>query len=472
VRLLKTIHALLLLLLAVILAACDAVPVAPSPTATSAQQALATAISAPAASPTTRRQVAIAPEWARDAVLYQVFVRAFTPEGTLAAAAARLPDLKDIGINLIYLMPIHPIGKLNRKGSLGSPYSVQDYEAIDPVLGTEADLKAFVDKAHSLGMHVIMDLVANHTAWDNVLTTQHPDWYKRTANGKFVPPNPDWTDVIQLDHSNPELLQYFIDITTHYVQADGVDGYRCDYSVGVPLPFWLGLRAALKKINPDVFLLSENDNEPLTAAFDATYDQRTYQDMFNAYLSHQPYNLLSGPLADRRDYGPNHLRVRFLENHDHNRIAYSFQRSFDALKAATTYLLTTDDIPFIENGEEIASTRTLSLFEPDKIDWQSGHPELRDLFKKLLVLRNVNPALRHGDIADANSSEPSVLAFVRSSPEQKVLVLISFDKQAHHVTVDPSISNRSGTDLENGRSVNLSVGLDMPPWSWRIIELK
>jgi glycosidase len=369
-------------------------------------------------------------------------------------------------------MPIHPIGKVNRKGSLGSPYSVEDYEKIDPALGTEADLKSFVDKAHGLGMHVIMDLVANHTAWDNVLTTTHPEWYKKNAAGKFVPPNPDWTDVIQLDHSSPELLQYFIDLTSHYVRADGIDGFRCDYSVGVPVPFWLQLRTALKKVRPDVFLLSENENEPLTAAFDATYDQQTYGAMFNVYLTHNAYPLLLGPLADRRDYGANRLRTRFLENHDHNRVAFSFQKSFDALKAASVYLLTTDGIPFIENGQEEAITHTLSLFEPDKIDWQSGRPELRDLFKQTLALRNSNPALRHGGISDGKSSDPSVLAFVRSSTEQKVLVMINFDKVDHHITVDSSIAALKGTDMEKGGAVDLSGGLDMPPWSWRIIELK
>ena len=195
-------------------------------------------------------------------MLYQIFVRAFTPEGTLAAATTRLSDLKGYGINLIYLMPIHPTGKVNRKGSLGSPYSIADYYAIDPALGTEADLKKFVDTAHGLGMHVIMDLVANHTAWDNVLTTQHPDWYVHTPDGKFRPLTPTGPDVIQLDHTQPGLLQYMTDMTSYYVQADGVDGFRADYSTGVPLAFWRQLRDALKKVKPDIFLLSENDDEP------------------------------------------------------------------------------------------------------------------------------------------------------------------------------------------------------------------
>jgi len=470
---------LLLLLLALILSACSPASGGGTPgtaTATTAPVLLTEGAQSPAAAAPTGTPAnlsATAPAWARDAVIYQIFVRPFTPEGTLAAAQKRLPDLKDLGVNLIYLMPIHPIGKVNRKGTLGSPYSVQDYQAIEPALGTEADLKAFVDAAHGLGMHVIMDFVANHTSWDNVLTTQHPDWYKRTADGKFKPPNPDWTDVIQLDHTNPDLLRYMIDVTTHYIQADGVDGFRCDYSVGVPVAFWLQWRQALKQVNPDVFLLSENDDLPLTAAFDATYDQQTYKVMRDAFLQHKPRQLISQPVRDRLQYGDKRLEARFLENHDQRRAAYPFQLAPpQALQAASAYLLTTDGIPFIENGEEVGITETLSLFEPDKVRWEIGNQALRDVFKRVLSIRNANSALRHGDIDDAKSSDPGVVAFLRRSPEQQVLVLISFAVYNTHVTLDPKVAARTGMDLDKGGSVDLANGVDMSPWSWRIIELK
>ena len=481
------------LLLALLAAACDngatpaATPVPAAATATTPATVLVPTVApetpvpagaVPAAGPagvpsaTPGPTDPIAPAWARDAVLYQIFVRAFTPEGTLAAAQARLSDLNDLGVNLIYLMPIHPIGLKNRKGSLGSPYSVQDYSTIDPALGTEADLKAFVTAAHQLGMHVIMDFVANHTAWDNVLTVQHPDWYAHGAGGVFVPPKADWSDVIQLDFTKPALRQYLIDVTTHYVIADGVDGFRCDYSSGVPLDFWQQWRAALKQANPNVFLLSENSDPPLGTVFDATYDPLTYSAMTGALMSHRPQWLINDPLIVWKQNGPYRLETRFLENHDHDRIAQAFSNSPPAaLQTASVYLLTTDGIPFIEAGEEVGITHTLSLFEPDKIQWAAGNTALRDVFKQVLGLRHVNPALSHGDIADGKSSVPGVVAYVRRTPEQQVLVLLCFAIATQHVAVDPAIAGRTGKDLVSGESVDLSKGLDMAPWSWRIIEL-
>lgn len=474
-----------LALIALWLVACDSgttTPVA-SPTTAPSTPALTPTVAptivvsttkpteAAQASPTSPG-MAVAPEWVRDAALYQVFVRNFTPEGTLAAAERMLPELQALGVNLIYLMPIHPIGEVKRKGTLGSPYSIRDYMAIDPALGTEADLKAFVDTAHSLKMRVIMDLVANHTSWGSVLAVRHPDWFKHGTNGEFVPPNPDWSDVIQLDHSKPELLQYMMDMTAHYVRNVGVDGFRCDYSVGVPIPFWLALRDSLKRINPDIFLLSENDDQPLTAAFDATYDQDTYKEMVGAYLSHRPRVLLADPLSDRSKYGGKRLRTRFLENHDHERVAYTFRKSPEGLRVLSAYLLSTDGIPFIENGQEVAITRTMSLFEMDKIDWAGGDQTMRELFKEGLALRNANPALRRGDIADAESSDSRVLAFLRRSPEQSVLVLISFADEQKHVTFAGDVGKRAGKDLKSGEEVNLASGIDVGAWSWRIIELR
>lgn len=189
------------------------------------------------------------PEWTKDAVLYQINTRQFTPEGTFRAAERELPRLKALGVDILWLMPVHPIGEKHRKGTLGSPYSVRDYYGVNPEFGTKADLKHFVDAAHAQGMHVILDWVANHTAWDNPLMTQHPDWYARDWKGDFhSTPWWDWTDIVNLDYSHPGLRKYMTDAMTYWVREIGVDGYRCDVAGFVPLDFWNNARAELDAI--------------------------------------------------------------------------------------------------------------------------------------------------------------------------------------------------------------------------------
>jgi glycosidase len=196
------------------------------------------------------------PEWARDAVIYQINTRQFTEEGTFRAAQEQLPRLAELGVDILWVMPIHPIGEQNRKGTLGSPYSVRDYYGVNPEFGTLEDLKAFVDEAHRLGMHVILDWVANHTAWDNALVTEHPDWYERDWNGAFMStPYWDWTDIIDLDYDSPGLRQYMTEAMVYWVREAGIDGFRADVAGYVPLDFWENVRRELEAIKP-VFMLA------------------------------------------------------------------------------------------------------------------------------------------------------------------------------------------------------------------------
>jgi hypothetical protein len=183
------------------------------------------------------------PEWTKNATIYQINTRHFTPEGTFRAAEAHLPRLKAMHIDIVWLMPVHEIGQLNRKGTLGSPYSVRDYYSVNPEFGTLADLKHFVDAAHALGLKVILDWVANHTAWDNVLVSQHPDWYDRDHKGNFRPtPWWDWSDIIDLDFRQPGLRKYMTEAMKYWVREVGVDGYRCDVAGFVPVDFWNKVR--------------------------------------------------------------------------------------------------------------------------------------------------------------------------------------------------------------------------------------
>ncbi|MGD8867747.1 MAG: alpha-amylase family glycosyl hydrolase, partial [Gemmatimonadales bacterium] len=212
------------------------------------------------------------PEWTRSATIYELNTRQFTPEGTFAAAMAHLPGLKQLGVDIIWLMPIHKIGQLNRKGSLGSPYSVKDYYSVNPEFGSFDDLKRFVNAAHELGMHVILDWVANHTAWDNVLVREHPEWYERDWKGDFRPtPWWDWSDIIDLDYQQEGLRRYMTEAMKYWVREADVDGFRCDVAGFVPVDFWNNVRRELDAIKP-IFMLAEWESRDLHAeAFDATY---------------------------------------------------------------------------------------------------------------------------------------------------------------------------------------------------------
>ena len=274
------------------------------------------------------------PAWAATATIYQVNVRQHTPEGTFRAFEASLPRLQKMGVGILWLMPVHPIGASHRKGTLGSAYSVRDYRAVNPDLGTLADLQHLVKEAHRLGMHVILDWVANHTAWDSNLTSEHPDWYSRDSLGQFRPPVADWQDVIDLDYSKPALRQYMTESMAYWVKTAGVDGFRADVAGLVPTDFWNATRAELEKVKP-VFMLAEwdelfpptfisrkefdPDTRLLEKAFDATYALRLHGLLDSLGRGQKPTTELARYWAAERNLYPAGVNLMtFTSTHDIN----------------------------------------------------------------------------------------------------------------------------------------------------------
>ncbi|HOK51654.1 MAG TPA: alpha-amylase family glycosyl hydrolase, partial [Bacteroidales bacterium] len=212
-------------------------------------------------------------EWAKNAVIYEVNIRQYTPEGNFKAFAAHLPRLKAMGVDILWLMPIHPIGQKNRKGPLGSYYSVRDYRAVNPEFGTMDDFKQLVRDIHAQGMKVIIDWVPNHSSWDNPLTSEHPEFYMKDSAGNFVSPF-DWTDVIRFDYANPQMRAWMVETMKYWLTETDIDGFRCDVAHMVPVEFWDSCRAELDKVKP-IFFLAEADQSFLhKKAFDMTYDWR------------------------------------------------------------------------------------------------------------------------------------------------------------------------------------------------------
>ena len=267
------------------------------------------------------------PQWVRDGVVYEIFPRNFSAEGNFNGITARLDELKDLGVNILWLMPIHPLGEKMRKGTLGSPYAIRDYYAINPDYGTEADFKRLVSEAHQRGLKVIIDIVANHTAWDSVLM-QHPEFYKQDASGKIIPPVKEWTDVAGLNYTNPQLREYMIAMLKHWIDPArfDLDGFRCDVASEVPTSFWEEARAELTKVKPDIIMLAEASKpELLVKAFDVDYSWPLHSTLNDVLLSGAPASEFKRSWEEsQKQFPKGSLHLRFSDNHDEARAVARF----------------------------------------------------------------------------------------------------------------------------------------------------
>ena len=383
------------------------------------------------------------PTWAANASIYEVNIRQYTPAGTFRAFAAHLPRLAAMGVGILWLMPIHPIGEVNRKGALGSQYAVRDYFAVNPEFGTLADLRDLVRRAHALGMRVLLDWVANHTSWDNPLARQHPDWYTQDENGRFVPPVPDWHDVIDLDYDNQDLRRYMTDALLYWVRAADIDGYRCDVAGLVPTNFWDATRRELEQVKP-VFMLAEwdelypsggqtwetfnGDTHLLERAFDMTFGLRLHYLLDEVAEGKQPLRAVDAYLAaERAKYPPGVYLMHFTSNHDVNSWdGTEYERlGQNALSfAVLTALL--PGMPMLYGGQEAALNRRLAFFDRDPIDWQDF--PLQAFYTVLLQLRKHHPALLNGDPTSRFERLPapdSAYAFVRRKGAAAVLAVVN-----------------------------------------------
>ena len=416
------------------------------------------------------------PAWSKNATIYQVNTRQFSDEGTFAAVERELPRLKGLGVDILWLMPIHPIGVENRKGTLGSPYSVRDYYGVNPEFGTLDDLKSLVAAAHAAGMYVILDWVANHTAWDNPLRTEHPDWYERDFKGDFRPtPWWDWSDIIDLDYSKPELRQYMTEAMKYWVRDVGIDGYRCDVAGFVPIEFWNNLRVELDAIKP-VFMLAEWESRDLHAeAFDMTYAWSWHEAVHDVVKGNAPMSKLFVYYSwNESAYPPEAYRMTYISNHDVNAWeATQFESFGDGLEAAIVLSVTGEGMPLIYNGQEAGNEKRLEFFEKDPIEWRP-HP-IGDLYRDLFALKKANTALWNGQygarmIRAWNSAPDAVFSFVRANAEDKVFVAINFSDEPHSVTFTDAPFTGRYTEFFSGESVAIEEDfeLDIEPWGYRV----
>lgn len=380
-------------------------------------------------------------DWVRDGVIYEIFPRAFSPEGNFRGIIAQLDRLKSLGVTILWLMPIHPIGQERKKGTIGSPYAVRDYYAINPDYGTAADLKRLVAEAHQRGMRVILDMVANHTAWDSVMM-KNPDFYTRDAQGRIVPPVPDWADVADLDYNNPRLRAYMLDVLRYWVREFDIDGYRCDVAGMVPTDFWETARAELEKIKPDIVMLAEwHSPDLLVKAFDLDYSWPLHNALTDVLMGSAPATVLRATWEEERARFPRGaLHMRFSDNHDERRAIARFGER--GALAASALVFTLDGVPMIYNGMEVGDTTESgapALFERQPIFWAIAErrPEFPRFYERIVALRREHAALRRGELIWlTNSDEARVVTFLRRDDKDEMLVAINFSNRPFLGTVE------------------------------------
>ena len=429
------------------------------------------------------------PEWARNAVLYECNIRQFSAAGNFAGVQQQLPRLKEMGVDVLWLMPIHPIGKQNRKmkpSDLGSPYSVQDYYAINPDFGSLDDLKNLIGEAHNLGLKVILDWVPNHTAWDAVWMKEHPEYYTR-VNGQFTAPlnehggSTGWDDCVDLDYSNPATRKAMIEAMQYWVKTCDIDGFRVDMAGLVPNDFWAEARPALDSVK-QLFMLSEWQDEPghFKTCFNANYGWKWKDVTKDIAAGKQNAKSLDTLLNFLNDFYPEgYYQMYFTTNHDENSWSGTDAELYGAsIDAFNVLLFTWQGTPMIYSGQEDGLAKRLKFFEKDPIRWKKYAKS--EFYQKLCNLRHSNRALWSGKNGGVLNKIPTdadehVYAFTREKDGDRVIVVLNLSKQNRTVTLKPgsdvlgAYTNLFGTSTVQ---VTREMTLTMKPWEYLVLTNK
>ncbi|TAK93946.1 MAG: DUF3459 domain-containing protein [Verrucomicrobia bacterium] len=415
------------------------------------------------------------PAWLRESVIYEIFTRNFSASGDFNGVTARLDELKDLGVNVLWLMPVHPNGEKMKKGSLGSPYAVKDYYAIDPLQGSTNDLKRLVREAHQRGLKVIIDVVANHTAWDSVMMA-HPEFYKQDASGKIIPPVPDWSDVAGLNYANPQLREYMIAMLKHWVQEFELDGFRCDVAFMVPTDFWEQARAELEKVKPDLIMLAEATKpDLLVKAFDLDYSWPLHAALNKVLLDGTPATELQKSWEQsRREFPQGSLHMRISDNHDEARAVARF--GVRGALAAQVLMLTLDGVPLIYNGMEVGDATESgdpALFEKLPVFWKpKDRPALREIYRDLIKLRKKYPAFQNDRTIWLKNSDPTdVVTLMRLDKQDEFVVAINLSNRPTSAAVEVMNAGEFKPVAVAGRPAVSAAGfprVELNGFEWRI----
>lgn len=395
------------------------------------------------------------PEWTRSAVIYEVNVRQYTPEGSFEAFERHLPRLRDLGVDILWFMPIHPISQTKRKGSLGSYYAISDYKAVNPEFGTLVDFKRLVEKAHEMGFKVMLDWVANHSGWDCHWLHEHPDWYVCDSLGRPVAPY-DWTDVAKLNYDNEDLRRAMLDAMRFWVENFDIDGFRCDVAYEVPTSFWEQARAELNEIKP-LFMLAESEKpELLNLAFDADYAWELMHIMNAVAKGEKNVKDIEAYLFKNDTLlCPDAYKMNFLTNHDENSWnGTEYERYGAGVAAFAVLTYTLNGMPLIYSGQEVGLRKRLLFFEKDLIPSFKDN-ETTAFYKALNELKHSKELLKAGKEGGAfhriPTSEPErILAFSRTKASQELIVLLNLSAASLEFSTSAVLSGSTYREYFSG----------------------
>jgi glycosidase len=377
-------------------------------------------------------------KWVNSINIYEVNTRQYTKEGTFAAFAKHLPRLKEMGVKILWLMPVTPISIRERQGALGSYYACSDYTSVNPEFGTLNDLKLLVNEAHELNMQLIIDWVANHTGYDHHWTKEHSDWYEHDESGDFVEKH-GWNDVIDLNYDNKDLRAEMIKCMQYWVNECDIDGFRCDMAHLVPLDFWVDAKQQCETIKP-LFWLAECEVPEYHKVFDVTYAWKWMHVTTKLAENNAGINDMKDVLKLYSDYPPGALKLFFTANHDENTWNGTEYEKYNGMaKSFAIFTFTWHGVPLIYSGQELPNLKRLKFFDKDEIEWTDKEPALQDFYQRLANLKATNSALHISANIEVLSTDynENIFAFLRTNGNDKVLVVLNLsnrDKLQFHIT--------------------------------------
>jgi len=411
-----------------------------------------------------------------DVIIYQVNIRAFSQAGNLKGVQDRLTQIQELGVNVIYIMPIFPVGKERATGELGSPYAVKDYKAVNPDFGTLQDLQTLVEEAHKKNMAVILDWVANHSAWDNAWITQHKNWYQQDANGNIIiPPGTNYNDVAQLNFNNNEMKDAMIDAMSYWVYNANIDGFRCDYADFVPNNFWSDAISKLRKIKKtqNILMMAEGSKyNHFASGFDFTFGFNFFYTIEQLFKENKPATTIqdSNTTEYANVYDPTNKIVRYTSNHDVNLSDGTPLELFGGKKGSVAMFVVAaylKSIPMIYNGQEIGYDKRLNYFAKTPIDWSTADASMLAEYKKIIAFRNTSNAIKTGEFTGYSSN--SVSAFTMIKDAEKVFVLSNLTGSTVKHLI-PATLKGNWKDAFTGTAVTVGSDITLQPFQYLVLK--